>query len=344
MACQYNTGELVPMDELDPYIQDALDLIEFANGDTTTKWGKLRAEMGHPEPFNMKFIGIGNEQWGEQYVERYQKFAEVISNKHPEIMLVGGSGPRPEDERFHYLWKEMKDEKVDLIDEHYYMSPKWFFENAGRYDDYDRNGPKVFAGEYAAHGPDNEDPASKNSWLSALSEAAFMTGLVRNADVVHMASYAPLMAHIEAWQWRPDLIWFDNLNVMGTPNYYVQKLYSNHTGSEVLNITMNDKPVTGQDKLYASASVDKKAGKVYVKLVNASEEAQEVNVDLNGKAKISKKATAYLMTADNPLAYNTLENPKNIAPVETEMKLKGQSISEALKPMSFYVIEMDAKF
>ena len=344
MACQYNTGELVPMDELDPYIQDALDLIEFANGDTTTKWGKLRAEMGHPEPFNMKFIGIGNEQWGEQYVERYQKFAEVISNKHPEIMLVGGSGPRPEDERFHYLWKEMKDEKVDLIDEHYYMSPKWFFENAGRYDDYDRNGPKVFAGEYAAHGPDNEDPASKNSWLSALSEAAFMTGLVRNADVVHMASYAPLMAHIEAWQWRPDLIWFDNLNVMGTPNYYVQKLYSNHTGSEVLNITMNGKPVTGQDKLYASASVDKKAGKVYVKLVNASEEAQEVNVDLNGKAKISKKATAYLMTADNPLAYNTLENPKNIAPVETEMKLKGQSISEALKPMSFYVIEMDAKF
>jgi alpha-N-arabinofuranosidase len=163
MACQYNTGELVPLDELDPYIQDALDLIEFANGDTTTQWGKLRAQMGHPQPFNLKFLGIGNEQWGEQYVERYQKFAEVLRQKHPEIMLVGGSGPKPEDERFHYLWNEMKDEEVDLIDEHYYMSPDWFFSNADRYDDYDRNGPKVFAGEYAAHGPEKEYPLSKSS-------------------------------------------------------------------------------------------------------------------------------------------------------------------------------------
>ncbi|MGQ1890750.1 alpha-L-arabinofuranosidase C-terminal domain-containing protein [Thermophagus sp. OGC60D27] len=344
MACQYNTGELVPLDELDPYIQDALDLIEFANGDITTKWGKLRAEMGHPKPFNLKFLGIGNEQWGEQYVERYKIFAEVIRQKHPEIVLVGGSGPKPEDERFHYLWKEMKDEEVDLMDEHYYMSPEWFLSNADRYDDYDRNGPKVFAGEYAAHGPDNDHPMSKNTWLSALSEAAFMTGLERNADVVNMASYAPLMAHIEAWQWRPDLIWFDNLNVVGTPNYYVQKLYSTLTGSEVLNITLDGQPLTGQNKLYASASKDIKEGKIYIKLVNASDNPKEVNVSINGGAKVSRNATAYLMTADDPLAFNTFENPQKVAPVQSEIKLKGKAIKETLQPMSFYVIEIDAKF
>jgi alpha-L-arabinofuranosidase len=344
MACQYNTSELVPMDQLAPYIQDALDLIEFANGDTNTKWGKLRAEMGHPKPFNMKFIGIGNEQWGEQYIERYKKFAAAIRGKHPEILLVSDSGPKPEDDRFHYLWNKLRNEEVDLIDEHFYMGPEWFLANAGRYDDYDRNGPRVFAGEYASHGPEKETPTSKNTWLSAMSEAAFMTGLVRNADVVNMASYAPLMANIEAWQWRPDLIWFDNLNVMGTPNYYVQKLYSNHTGNQAVNITQDGKSLIGQNKLYASSSIDKKAGKIYVKLVNISEKEMSVNVALNGSAGISRKATAYVMTADDPLDFNTIGNPKNVVPVKMELKLKGNAIQETLSPMSFYVIEMDARF
>ena len=226
LACQYqNEGEHchVPVGELGDYIQDALDLIEFANGDITTEWGKLRADMGHPEPFNMKFIGIGNEQWGPEYPARLEKFVEAIREEYPEIKIIGSSGPQAEGKDFEYLWPEMARLKVDLVDEHYYRPPQWFLDNADRYDSYDRKGPKVFAGEYASHHRNR-----KNNWESALTESAFMTGLERNADIVHMATYAPLLAHVDAWQWRPDLIWFDNLRVMRTPNYYVQKIYGHN--------------------------------------------------------------------------------------------------------------------
>jgi alpha-N-arabinofuranosidase len=232
MSCQFNAGEVVPMNELDPYIQDALDLIEFANGATSTVWGRVRSSLGHPAPFNLKFIGIGNEQWDEQYIERYKMFEKVLKDKRPEIKIVSGSGPNPDGDYFDYAWSELKKLSPALIDEHYYRPPEWFMSNATRYDSYDRKGIKVFAGEYAAHSKESIDAESRNSWLSALSEAAFMTGLERNAEVVQMASYAPLLAHVDAWQWRPDLIWFDNLNCIGTPNYYVQKLFSTHMGSQ----------------------------------------------------------------------------------------------------------------
>src|SRR5690606_14733488 len=150
MACQFNTGEVVPLDQLDPYIQDALDLVEFANGSPDTEWGKKRADMGHPAPFNMKYLGIGNEQWGEQYIERYKIFEKVLKEKHPEITLVSTTGPFPEGEEFEYLDKTLRALDAELIDEHYYRPPAWFKENATRYDSYDRNGPKIFAGEYAA--------------------------------------------------------------------------------------------------------------------------------------------------------------------------------------------------
>ncbi|MCK7558078.1 alpha-L-arabinofuranosidase [Chitinophaga sedimenti] len=204
MACQYNTGEVVALDQLVPYVQDALDLIEFANGAVTTKWGKLRADMGHPAPFNLKYLGIGNEQWDVQYIDRYKIFAEVLQKQHPEIVLVSGSGPGASGKEFEFAWKELRKLNAPLIDEHYYRPPDWFFLNAARYDNYDRKGPKVFAGEYAAHEKEEKPQSeSRNTWLSALAEAAFMTGLERNADVVHMCSYAPLFAHVEAWQWRP---------------------------------------------------------------------------------------------------------------------------------------------
>src|SRR5690606_11326663 len=208
MACQFNTGELVPMEALAPYVQEALDLVEFANGDLDTPWGKLRADMGHPEPFNMKYLGIGNEQWGPEYFQRYKVFAQAIGEKYPEIILISTPGPFPDGDMFDYGWEQMKELNVAIADEHFYRSPEWFRENADRYDGYDRKGPKVFAGEYAAQSVAIASPDNKNNWNCALSEAAFMTGLERNAEVVHLTSYAPLMAHSEGWQWTPDLIWF----------------------------------------------------------------------------------------------------------------------------------------
>jgi alpha-L-arabinofuranosidase len=231
MACQFNSGEVVAMDELQPYIDDAIDLIEFANSDVTSKWGKLRSDMGHPQPFDLKFLGVGNEQWEPQYIERYKVFEKAILSKYPAIKIVSGAGPFAEGEYFDYAWKELKQLNPALIDEHYYKPPAWFFNNAARYDSYERTGPKIFAGEYAAHSKENPEAESRNNWESALAEAAFMTGLERNADIVQMCSYAPLFAHVDAWQWRPDLIWFDNLSVVATPNYYVQKLFSNNKGN-----------------------------------------------------------------------------------------------------------------
>lgn len=343
MACQYNTGELVPVDELDPYIQDALDLIEFANGPETSKWGKLRSEMGHPKPFNLKYIGIGNEQWGVQYVERYNIFAKVLREKYPEIQLVSGSGPKPNDERFEYLWTQLPTMDVDVVDEHFYMKPEWFLNNADRYDKFNRTDMVIFPGEYAAHGPDDEYPSSKNSWLSALSEAAFMTGFERNADIVHMCSYAPLLAHVEAWQWRPDLIWFDNLNVFGTPNYYVQKLYSTYAGTHVVPALIDGKPAIGQDSIYASTTIDRKNRKAFIKLVNASSEKTSITIQLKGASPTESTAKVIVMQSLNLMDYNSIEEPTKIVPVESQISGIGKKFNYDLKPQSFQVIVVNLK-
>ncbi len=242
MACQFNSNELVPVSQLDPYVQDALDLIEFANGPAASGWGAKRAAMGHPEPFNLKMLGVGNEQWGPQYVERYTVFAKAIHTKYPEIKLISSAGPAPADSRFEFLWPKLRELKADIVDEHCYANPAWFFSSADRYDKYDRKGPKVFMGEYAAQSVAIVSPRNRNNLECALSEAAFMTGLERNAEVVHMASYAPLFAHLEGWQWTPNLIWADNLSVYGTPNYYAQQLFSRNRGDVVLP-TLNNAPV-----------------------------------------------------------------------------------------------------
>ena len=270
MACQYNTAEVAPLDALESYIQDAVDLIEFANADTTSQWGRVRAGMGHPAPFNMKLLGIGNEQWDEQYIERYTAFAKVLQQKYPNVQLISAAGPSPDGARFTYAWNELRRLNADLIDEHYYQKPEWFLANASRYNQYDRKGPKVFAGEYAAHGNDLEAPEFKNTWFSAVAEAAFMTGPERNADVVRMSSYAPLLAHVEAWQWRPDLIWFDNLRTVATPNYFVQQLFSTNSGTTVVPALINNQVIEGQDSIYASSVLDKAKGDLILKLVNAS--------------------------------------------------------------------------
>lgn len=239
MACQFNSGELVPLDQLDPYIQDALDLIEFANGPVTSTWGAKRAAMGHPEPFRMKMLGVGNEQWGPQYVERFVAFAKVLKAKHPEIELIGDSGPSPEDERYDFLWPRMVEVKADIVDQHCYANPVWFFTSANRFDRYDRKGPKIFFGEYAAQSDKIVSVDNKNNLECALSEAAFMTGMERNADVVRLASYAPLFGHVEGWQWTPNMIWADNLRSYGTPNYHVQALFSQNRGDVVLPVKLD---------------------------------------------------------------------------------------------------------
>lgn len=345
LLCQYQNNDdcQIPADSLDLFVQDALDLIEFANGNIDTKWGKLRAEMGHPEPFNLKYIGIGNEQWGQIYVDRLKVFVDVIRKQHPEIKIVGSSGPYPEGKEFEYLWKSMKELKVDLVDEHFYRPDNWFISQGKRYDGYDRKGPKVFAGEYACHVPGKK----WNHFRAALLEAAFMTGLERNADIVRMATYAPLLAHIEGWQWRPDLIWFDNLSVMRTCSYYVQQLYATNKGTHVLKLTMDGNAVCGdkkQDGLFASAVWDKYSKTYIVKVVNTSDSTQDIKVDFKGlnRKKLQSKGECILLHSEKMEAENTLENPDLIKPEKSEISVNGNYIFDSLPPMSFKVYKLTA--
>jgi len=340
MACQFNSGEVVAMDELQPYIDDAIDLIEFANSDVTTKWGKLRSDMGHPQPFNLKFLGVGNEQWEPQYIERYKVFEKAILSKYPAIKIVSGAGPFAEGEYFNYAWKELKQLKPALIDEHYYKPPTWFFNNASRYDTYERTGPKIFAGEYAAHSKENTEAESRNNWESALAEAAFMTGLERNADIVQMCSYAPLFAHVDAWQWRPDLIWFDNLNVVATPNYYVQKLFSTNKGTDVVKILENNMVLAGKDSLYSSAVIDKKNGDLIIKLVNSSSKAQQIELNIEGVKLAKKNAVMQELAVNDLYSYNTLSELDKLKPVEKTIELRSNKIEQLLAPFSVNVIKL----
>ena len=343
MACQFNSTELAPLDQLDPYIQDILDLIEFANGATTTKWGKLRADMGHPAPFNLKMVGVGNEQWGTQYVDRLKIFMKVLNEKHPEIIFVGGSGPSSDGKDFDYLWSQMRELNVPMVDEHYYKTPDWFLKNAARYDSYDRKGPKVFAGEYAAHDKEGKDAESRNTWKSELAEAALMTGLERNADVVHMASYAPLFGNVNAWQWRPDLIWFDNLKSTATPNYYVQKMFSTNAGTDVVSALVDGKPLIGQDSLFASACIDSKTSELIVKMVNVAKKPTVLTLLLDGKQPSAKEISLQVISNKNPASFNQVGKPEDVTPVERKQKISGKKITMNLDAYSLTVARIAIK-
>ncbi|WP_432191794.1 alpha-L-arabinofuranosidase C-terminal domain-containing protein [Streptomyces sp. bgisy027] len=208
------------------HIQDTLDLIEFANGPATSKWGGLRAEMGHPRPFRLTHLEVGNEEnLPEEFFDRFKRFRAAIEAEYPDITVVSNSGPDDAGTTFDTAWKLNREANVEMVDEHYYNSPNWFLQNNDRYDSYDRGGPKVFLGEYASQG---------NAWKNGLSEAAFMTGLERNADVVKLASYAPLLANEDYVQWRPDLVWFNNRASWNSANYEVQKLFMNNVGDRVV--------------------------------------------------------------------------------------------------------------
>ena len=348
LACQYQNwndeSAHVPMDELQPYINDCLDLIEFANGPVTSKWGKVRADMGHPAPFNMKYIGVGNEQWGEFYYERLKPFVAAIRAKYPDIKIVGTSGPVPEDVpdntyRFEDGWKAMKAQKADLVDEHYYRDEEWFLTHGLRYDTYDRKGPKVFAGEYACHGKGKK----WNHYEAAILEAAFMTGFERNADIVHMTTPAPLFAHIDGWQWRPDQIWYDNTDMFKTVSYYVQQMYSTNAGTNVLSLTMDKKPVAnqaGQNGLFASAAYDSKTDEVIIKIANTTKVSQPVSFNLTGM-KGTRTAQTLTLFHNGMDDENTICKPEFITPQKGTIQVdegKGSSLLlDDMPPMSFRI-------
>jgi len=343
MACQFNTAEVIPIDQLDPYVQDALDLIEFANGEASTQWGKVRATMGHPSPFNLKMMGVGNENWGPQYLERLKIFSKAIKARYPDFKLVNSSGTDPNGERFDYLNTELRKMNADIIDEHYYRRPEWFLANAARYDNYPRNASKIFAGEYAAQSDHTVSIDNKNNAETAIAEAAFMTGLERNAAVVSMASYAPLFAHIDGWQWTPDLIWVNNLQSYGTPNYYVQKLYSTNKGTNVVPALMDGQSVSGQDSIYVSAVIDKKTNDVIIKVVNASGNAINKFITINGAKKLTPAATVTVLKGNSVLDVNSFATPEAVSPVASAVQVKGNKLAASLPAYSFSVYRIGMK-
>ena len=230
----------VPFDQLDEWIQEALDLISFANDDASAQWGRIRCELGHPEPFGLEYIGIGNEEVGEGFFERYPYFHKAIKEKYPDIQIIASSGPFAAGGEYEKGWNCARRNHADLVDEHYYMAPEWFLANHHRYDSFDEKDPRVFLGEYASWG---------NTWYNALIEASYMTGMERNSEKVGLACYAPLLCNVNYINWKPDMIWFDNHQAYGTANYYVQKLFMNHQGDDRIELEMTgiDDSVTIQD-------------------------------------------------------------------------------------------------
>ena len=355
MSCQFQNdikheNEVhVPLDQLQPYIDDCIDLIDFANGDpATNKWAKLRADMGHPEPFNLKLLGVGNEQWDYEdnpaFTKRLKIFIEAIRKVHPEIKLIGTTGPNSEGWDFDLLQPRMKELGCDLYDEHFYRNEQWFLNSGKRYDNYDRSkkAPKVFAGEYACHGKGKK----WNHFETSLYEAAFMTDLERNADLVHMATYAPLFAHVEGWQWRPDMIWYDNTRMFKSVSYYVQQMYSTNKGTNVLKLTMNGQPVAGQEGqngLFASSVLDKNEGTIIVKVVNTSKTPQNVSINLNG-LKGELAAETITLTYNDMDAENTLDNPNRIVPTKGNLTCaagkKNTVINDQLPAMAFRIYKV----
>lgn len=286
----------IPMSEMGTYIQDILDLIEWANGDAkTTKWGKIRAQSGHPKPFNLKYVGVGNEDLiTDIFKERFTMIFDAIKKKHPEITVIGTVGPFNEGTDYVEGWKLADKLGVPMVDEHYYQSPGWFLHNQDFYDKYDRTRKtKVYLGEYATH-----IPGRKVNMETALTEALYLTALERNGDVVHMTSYAPLLAKEKHTQWNPDLIYFNNREVKPTTGYYVQQLYGQNAGNQYLpsKITLNNTDEQVQKRFASSIVCDATSGDVIVKLVNLLPVSVEANIDLNGVGAIQPSATRTVLT------------------------------------------------
>ena len=282
----------IPMSEMDAYVQEILDLIEYANGDVKTEWGRKRAEAGHPKPFNLKYIGIGNEDLiTDLFEERFTMLFNAVKEKHPEITVIGTVGPYSEGTDYEEGWELANKLNIPMVDEHYYQKPGWFIHNQDYYDKYDRSKSKVYLGEYAAH-----LPGRPNNLETALAEALYMTALERNGDIVHMTSYAPLLAKEGHTQWNPDLIYFNNEEVKPTVGYYVQQLYGQHAGDEYLTsrVIVSENSDAVQKRVAASVVRDSRTNDLIVKLVNLLPVPTQTNIVLNDIPAI--EGTAELIT------------------------------------------------
>lgn len=348
IACQFQSHEKVELEapEIYEYIQDYLDLIEFANGGTDTKWGAIRAKMGHKAPFGLEMVGVGNEQWENEesrFFERYRLFEREIHKVYPEIKLIGTSGPELDSPRFYAAWKfyqEQEDQEnfVYAVDEHYYTKPEWFFSHIDYFDHVSRK-TKIFFGEYAAHpvGCVGMSKAEENNLEGALAEAAFLTGMARNSDVVIMTCYAPLLARIGYTQWNPDLIWFDEKGVYRTPNYYVQQMFAKNLGDYNIEIESWEE----EEKLPCQISYDKKTQELILKFVNSSAEESCVELSFDSNWRISDCCIKeILLCGEQLLDSNTMENEK-IQPIEKEGTLKDGIYQ--MPPFSFSILRILAK-
>jgi alpha-L-arabinofuranosidase len=266
-------------------------LIEWANGAPDSPWGAKRAEAGHPEPFGLEYLAIGNEdRITPVFRERFRLIYESVKAKHPEITLIGTVGPRPGGEDYDLGWELARDMRLDMVDEHVYQTPDWFWDNAQRFDAYDRDASAVYLGEYAAH-----DIGRRSTLRSALAEAAYLTGLERNGDIVRLSSYAPLLGKQRRLQWEPDLIYFDNANVYPTINYYVQQMFSLNAGDHYLPTVVSFE----QDRTVAASCVqDSASGDLILKLVSRAGTPVRAEIDLSGVANLAPDATCTVISGE----------------------------------------------
>ncbi|MFT3822505.1 MAG: alpha-L-arabinofuranosidase C-terminal domain-containing protein [Chitinophagaceae bacterium] len=322
----------IPMDQMDEYIQDVLDLVEYANGDVNTVWGKKRAEAGHPKPFNLKYVGIGNEDLiSDVFEERFTMIYRAMRAKHPEITVIGTVGPFSEGTDYIEGWKIAAKENVPMVDEHYYQPPGWFINNQDYYDRYDRSKSKVYLGEYAAH-----LPGRPNNLETALAEALYLTSLERNGDVVSMASYAPLLAKDGHTQWNPDLIYFNNATVKPTVGYEVQKLYGNNSGNLYLpgTLTLSNNQDAVKKRIAYSVVRDTATKDMIVKMVNLLPVSVNTTLDLSDIALANSEAVKTVLTGK--------PGDKNARPVTAAYTVAAKSAIE-LPAYSFTLIRIKTK-
>lgn len=343
VSCQNSGGtwrigsvgqQCVPLTDMKTYTQNILDLIEWANGPATSAWGAKRAAAGHPQPFGLEYVGVGNEdKQTPEFRERFKLIYDAVHQKYPNIEAIGTVGPTTHGEDFNQGWAFAGQLNVPYVDEHYYESPKWFLTNHHRYDNYDRARSKVYLGEYASHG---------NTLYNAIAEAAYMTSLERNGDVVSLASHAPLLTKQNHTQWNPDLIYFNNATVVPSVNYYVPPLFGHNQGDTYHAGVVTPPAGAVSDTTVAASCVrDSKAGDVVLKLVNASGSAQPFQVDLSRFKGLRPVAARTIFTGPKD-AQNTLESPQTVLPKAASYKA-GKRFSYEAQPHSLIVIRLRGK-
>jgi len=296
-----------------------------------------------------------NEQWEKQYFERYEIFHKAIKDKYPEIKLITSAGWTAEGDEFDkaYEWMKTTEQKAELVDEHFYKAPKWFIENVNRYDNYDRNLPKVFAGEYAAH-TSNEIPERRNNWEAALSEAAFLTGIEKNSDHVWMASYAPLFGKTGYCQWQPNLIWFNNSEVYGTPSYYVQQIFSTNVGNKIIptevkknnlldkasNNNVNDCSNQIVEDFYVVSNFNNRSKEIIIKVVNLSEDSKKSTIKIEGINRVSSKGTVTILKSESLMDENTYEDSRKVYHIKKVMEEVSTEFTYEFSKYSVTVIRL----